>query len=194
MAGVAAVILGAGESRRLGRPKQTLPLADTTLLGWAVREAEASSLDRIVVVTAAEVVTRRAEVVEPSDREAPSSASSLRAGLDALGACDAVMVLLGDMPGVDAPLVDAVRARWEAGRPWALLTEYDDGRGHPLVFSADALPALRAARGEKIAWRLLESEAARVETARVRRPLPLDVDTWEDYEAAREAFASRGAS
>lgn len=187
---VAGVILGAGLSRRLGRPKQTLPLGDTTLLGWALREAEASSLDRVVVVTTEAVTTGRAEVTHPSGRDPSCSSSSLRSGLDAVGACEAVMLLVGDMPGVDAALIDAVRAQWEAGRPWALVTEYEDARGHPLVFSADALPALRAARGEKVAWRLLEAEPERVATARVERPLPRDVDTWEDYEAVRAAFGS----
>ena len=40
---VCGIVLGAGASRRLGRPKQTLPLGDTTLLGWVVRDVEASS-------------------------------------------------------------------------------------------------------------------------------------------------------
>lgn len=189
MTHVAGVILGAGLSRRLGRPKQTLPLGDTTLLGWVVREAEASSLDRVVVVTAEAVATGRAQVTAPSGRDPSCSSSSLRSGLDAVGACDAVMLLVGDMPGVDAPVIDTVRAAWEADRPWALVTEYDDRRGHPLVFSTDALAALRAARGEKVAWRLLESHPERVATARVERPLPRDVDTWDDYEAVLAELA-----
>ena len=188
MPDVAGIILGAGLSRRLGRPKQTLPLGDTTLLGWVVREAEASSLNRVVVVTTEDVATGRAQVTRPSGRDPSCSSSSLRSGLDTVGACDAVMLLVGDMPGADATVIDAVRGEWEASRPWALVTEYDDGRGHPLVFSADALPTLRAARGEKVAWRLLESGPDRVAAARVRRPLPLDVDTWEDYEAVRVAL------
>jgi molybdenum cofactor cytidylyltransferase len=44
------IVLGAGSSRRLGRPKQTLPLGDTTLLGWVLRDVEVSALDRIVLV------------------------------------------------------------------------------------------------------------------------------------------------
>lgn len=189
MAHVTGIILGAGLSRRLGRPKQTLPLGDTTLLGWVVREAERSSLDRIVVVTTDEIATTRAEVVAPHGHDPSCTATSLRSGLAAAGETDAVLLLLGDMPGVDAALVDTVRAEWEATRPWALATEYDDARGHPLVFSADAVEALRAAQGKKVAWRLLESEPERVATARVARPLPRDVDTWEDYEAVRAELA-----
>ena len=189
MATVVGVILGAGLSRRLGRPKQTLPLGDTTLLGWTVREAEASSLDRVVLVTTAEVETRRAELTAPNGRDPSCTATSLRSGLAAAGEADAVMLLLGDMPGVDAAVIDEVRAAWEDERPWALATEYEDRRGHPLVFSAEAVESLRAARGPKPAWRLLESDPDRVAAARVARPLPRDVDTWEDYEAVLRTLA-----
>jgi molybdenum cofactor cytidylyltransferase len=188
VASVVAVILGAGSSRRLGRPKQSLRLGDTTLLGWVVREAEASSLDRVVVVARGDLDTRRAMVVRPEARDTTCSAS-LKAGLAAVGACDAVMLLLGDTHDVDASVIDGVRAAWESTRPWALVTQYDSGLGHPLAFAADALPALHALRGEKAAWKLLESEAERVEHARIERPLPRDVDSWDDYEAVVRAFA-----
>jgi molybdenum cofactor cytidylyltransferase len=185
---VVGLILGAGSSRRLGRPKQTLPLGDTTLLGWVVREVEASSLDRVVVVTRQDLVAARAEVARPDAGDTTCSAS-LRAGLAAVGECDGIMLLLGDTPEVDALVIDRVRAAWEATRPWALVTRYEDGSGHPLVFSADALPSLRALRGEKAVWKLLESEPDRVQHARIERPLPRDVDSWDDYEALLEAFA-----
>jgi molybdenum cofactor cytidylyltransferase len=50
MPSMVGIVLGAGASRRLGRPKQTLPVGDTTLLGYVLREAEASALDRVVLV------------------------------------------------------------------------------------------------------------------------------------------------
>ena len=50
VARMVGIVLGAGSSERLGRPKQTLPFGDTTLLGWTLRDAEASSLDRVVLV------------------------------------------------------------------------------------------------------------------------------------------------
>jgi MobA-like NTP transferase domain len=46
------IVLGAGESKRLGRPKQTLPFGDTTLLGHVLRDVEDSSLERVLLVVA----------------------------------------------------------------------------------------------------------------------------------------------
>jgi molybdenum cofactor cytidylyltransferase len=196
MTSVVGIVLGAGSSQRLGRPKQTLPLGDTTLLGWVVRNAEASSLDRVVVVLggAAEeagalLLPERAEVALSEDfRE--GCASSLQAGLDAAGSCDAVVLLLGDMPGVDTPVIDATREAWERGRPRYLAAEYEDGRGHPLAFGAEAFPALRALHGDKAVWKLLDAEPDAVAGVRIARPLPRDVDTWEDYEAVRHELAA----
>ena len=187
---VCGIVLGAGASRRLGRPKQTLPLGDTTLLGWVVRDVEASSLDRVVVVVGEarpELVPDRAEVVSNASY-ATGCASTLLAGLDSVGECDAVMLLLGDMPGVDAAVIDAVRADWEQHRPWAAVTDYRGAPGHPFVFSADAFPTLRGLHGDKAVWKVLDAQPERVRPIPVDRPLPRDVDTWDDYEAVCAAL------
>jgi len=188
---VIGILLAAGASRRLGRPKQTLPFGDTSLLGWTLRHVEASSLDRVVLVlgAAADEITAglavgRAEVVH-NDAHETGSASSLQAGLDAAGDdADAVMILLGDMPGVDAAAIDEVRRSWEQDQPWAAMTSYRDARGHPLVLSAAAFPALRELRGDGAVWKLLASHPDAVAAIPVDRDLPPDIDTWTDYQAA----------
>jgi molybdenum cofactor cytidylyltransferase len=196
MAVVAGIVLGAGSSRRLGRPKQTLPFGDTTLLGRVVRDVEASSLDRVIVVVGGAedearaglgTASRRAEVVSNS-AYASGCASSLLAGLDTAGDCDAVMLLLGDMPGVDAAVIEAVRADWEANRPWAAVTDYRGQAGHPFVFSADAFATLRGLHGDKAVWKILDGQPDRVRRIAVDRPLPVDVDTWDDYVTVCAAF------
>src|SRR5512143_2760445 len=150
MGEVVGVVLGAGRSTRLARPKQLLPLVDTTVLGWAVRHAEDSALDRVVVVlgSAADDVARSLDLRRAStvDNAAygDGCASSLLAGLDAAGAgADAIMMLLGDMPGVGVETIDTVLACWRDERSWAAVTEYDDGIGHPFIFSSDAFDELR---------------------------------------------------
>src|SRR5437773_3470358 len=93
---VVGVLLGAGSSRRLGRPKQTLPLADTTVLGWTLRDAEKSALDRVCVVLggaadeASRAIPNRASVVYNA-AYGSGCASSLLAGLDHAGECAAIM-------------------------------------------------------------------------------------------------------
>jgi molybdenum cofactor cytidylyltransferase len=125
------VVLGAGKSSRFGVPKQLLPFEDTTLLGQVVRNANVSSLDRVVVVLGraseelrASVDFGRAEVVE-NTAYGTGCASSLLAGLDAAGEdCEAIALLLGDQPGVRAEFVDHVVATWWRERPWAAVTSY----------------------------------------------------------------------
>lgn len=190
------IVLGAGASRRLGRPKQTLPFGDTTLLGWTLRNVEASGLDRVVLVVggAADDVLAglspgRAEVAR-NDAYGTGCASSLLAGLDAAGDCEAIMLLLGDMPGVDPAVIDQVRAAWERDRPWAAVTSYGGELGHPFVFSADAFDTLRGLHGDKAVWKIVDGRPDLVATVAVDRPLPLDVDTWEDYEATLRSLVA----
>jgi molybdenum cofactor cytidylyltransferase len=185
---VVGVLLGAGSSRRLGRPKQTLPLGDSTVLGWTLRDAESSALDRVCVVLGG-AADEAARVIQPTRATIVYNAeygagcpSSLLAGLDYAGECAAIVMLLGDMPGVNASIIDRVLAAWRAGPSWAAVTAYDDGLGHPFVFAADAFPALRALHGDKAVWKLVDNEPEdRVRRIRVHAPRPLDVDTWDDY-------------
>jgi molybdenum cofactor cytidylyltransferase len=195
---VVGVLLGAGSSRRLGRPKQTLPLGDTTVLGWTLQDAEQSALDRVYVVLggAADEAARairpnRARVVYNATY-GTGCASSLLAGLDHAGECAAIMMLLGDMPGVDATVIDTVLAAWRENPSWAAVTAYDDGLGHPFVFSADAFPALRGLHGDKAVWKLVDDEPEdRVRRVCVHKPRPLDIDTWDDYEAVSRRLGLR---
>jgi molybdenum cofactor cytidylyltransferase len=190
------IVLGAGTSRRLGRPKQTLPFGNTTLLGRVVRDACLSSLERVVLVVGGAAEEALAGVgpgryeVARNDAYGEGCASSLLAGLDAAGPADAVVLLLGDMPGVDAGVIDAVRAGWEAARPWAAAADYRGVRGHPLVFAAAAFADLRALHGDKAVWKLLDAHPERVLRVPVDRHLPRDVDTWDDYEAARRTLGA----
>ena len=191
---IVGLVLGAGASRRLGLPKQTLPMGDTTLLGWVVRDVERSSLDRVVVVV--DPATRlalpglsegRSVLVEPSAAGDGCSAS-LRAGIEAAGECEARVLLLGDMPGVDAGVIDPICVEWRKLRPWGMVTRYQDGLGHPFVFSAAAVPELRSLHGDKAVWKLVDRGGERVAEWTMPRPRPRDVDSREDYRAVLAAF------
>lgn len=185
------VVLGAGRSSRFGAPKQLLPFEDTTLLGQVVRNANASNLDQVVVVLGraseelrASVDFGRAVVVE-NTAYGTGCASSLLAGMDAAGeSCEALMLLLGDQPGVRPEFINFALAEWRRERPWASVTSYREKLGHPFIFSREAFDDLRGLHGDKAVWKLIEAYPERVLRVEIEAALPPDVDTPEDYETA----------
>ena len=99
------------------------------------------------------------------------------------------MLLLGDQPGVTPAGVRALIA----GRGDAELAvcRYDDGRGHPFAFGRPVFGELAELHGDKAVWKLLDRRGAAVAEVAVPGRIPLDVDTWSDYEAV---LATVGAS
>ncbi len=112
-------------------------------------------------------------------------ASSYRVGIGALDPrADAVAVVPGDQPGIEPGDIDRVVEAWrERGRP-ITVASYRGRPGHPLVFARRLFDELIALEGDKAAWKLLDAHPDRVCPVELDRPLPPDVDTWQDYEAA----------
>jgi len=191
---VTGLVLAAGGSSRLGRPKQLLPYRGATLLDAVLGTARSCAFDQLVVALGgsarevrAAVDLRGADVVV-NDAFGAGCSSSIAASMSAVRNDAGVLVLLlGDQPGVG---VEAVRALL-AGRGDAQLAvcHYDDGRGHPFAFAHSMFGDLRALHGDKGVWRLLEQRGADVVEVPVAGRVPRDVDTWEDYEAALAAAA-----
>jgi molybdenum cofactor cytidylyltransferase len=102
------------------------------------------------------------------------------AGLEHVDArCEALVLMLGDQPGVGVANVEALLdGRGDA--PMAACA-YRDGRGHPLVFARSMFGELAELHGDKAVWRLMDRRADEVTEVAVEGPTPLDVDTWEDY-------------
>ena len=132
---VAGLVLGAGGSRRLGRPKQLLPYRGGTLLGHAVVVARACPFDQLVVAVggAAEEVRARVDLagadVVVNDAYGSGCSSSIAAALAALDPrCDLLVLMLGDQPGVTAATVESLLAG-RRGAPLAACRY--DGRARP---------------------------------------------------------------
>jgi molybdenum cofactor cytidylyltransferase len=188
---VTGLVLGAGGSTRLGRPKQLLPFGDGTLLGHVVGLARSCPFDQLVVAIGGAAEEVRASVdltgadVVVNDAYGEGCSSSIATALGALDPrCDVMVLMLGDQPGVSAKTVAALLA----GRGDAPLAvcRYDDGRGHPIAFSRALFGELADLHGDKGVWRLLDQRAADVAEVAMPGSIPLDVDTPEDYEAVLE--------
>jgi molybdenum cofactor cytidylyltransferase len=185
---VAGLVLAAGGSRRLGTAKQLLPYGETTLLDHVLRTARACPFDQLLCVLGGESAAIRAgvdlsgvEVVENPDYGLGCS-SSIAAALGWLDpACETLVLMLGDQPGVRVDTVAALLA----GRGDAALAacSYADGLGHPLAFGRSIFDELGRLHGDKAVWKLLDRHARVAVKIPIPGRVPPDVDTWEDYDA-----------
>jgi molybdenum cofactor cytidylyltransferase len=185
---VTCVVLAAGGSRRLGRPKQLLAYRGTTLLGASLERARACHPDQLIVTLGAGAEAIRSSVdlegteVAESDEYTAGCSSSIKAALDRVDPrSHGIVLMLGDQPEVTpeavARLVDGA-----GGAPLGIC-RYEDGPGHPFWIRRDLFYELRRLHGDKAVWKLAESGRHRVIEVPVPGPIPLDVDTWEDYRA-----------
>jgi molybdenum cofactor cytidylyltransferase len=189
--GVSGVVLAAGRSSRLGKPKQLLDVCGEPLLRRVVRNAISSKLSEVVLVLghrAEEIATAAGEwgqrvVVNPD--YAAGQSTSVRAGLGAIDpSSQAVVFLLGDQPQVGPEIVDAVIECFrETGAPIVMPT-YGGIAANPVLFSAVLFPELASVTGDEGARSVVTRHRDRVEKVAVSDgPPPRDVDTEDDYRA-----------
>jgi molybdenum cofactor cytidylyltransferase len=184
------VVLAAGSSRRMGSPKQLLPIRGRPLLEIVVAQACASRLDDVLVVLGAAaheiqagVDLGRARVLVNPDH-ASGMASSLRAGLAALGDdVDRAMVILGDQPDVSARLFDRLlELQEETGLPAAALSF--NGLLHPpVVLRRELWGDLMALEGDVGCRAVIRARPELVAKLQSEADLnhPVDLDTPDDY-------------
>jgi CTP:molybdopterin cytidylyltransferase MocA len=184
------VVLAAGSSKRMGSPKQLLPINGRPLLELVVAQACASRLDEVLVVLGAaaeEIQSRldfgRARVLVNRDH-ALGMASSLRAGMAALeGDVDRAMVILGDQPDVTSELFDRLLdLHVETGLPAAALSF--SGLLHPpVVLKRELWGDLLALEGDVGCRAVIRARPELVAKLVTETDLkhPVDVDTPDDY-------------
>jgi molybdenum cofactor cytidylyltransferase len=186
---IAAVVLAAGTSTRMGRQKLLLPMAGgQPLIRLVVERVLGAGLDDVVVVLGREADAVGAAlaglpvrtVANPCYAEGQST--SLRAGLAALRSdTEAAVVALGDQPLPDPGLIARLTAAWRReGRP-IVVPRYTDGRGNPVLFAAAVFDELRTVEGDRGGRDVIARDPARVTELPVDAAMPPDVDTWADY-------------
>lgn len=183
------LVLAAGRSSRLGQPKQLLPLRGRTLLDNTLDVARSCGFDQLIVAlggAAAEVldhVDLSGCVVADNEHYSTGCSSSIVAALDFVDErAEGLVLMLGDQPDVDRLSVESLVATAQDHQAPIAVCQYDDGLGHPFWFSRSIFDALRELHGDKGVWKMIESDHWPVVDVNIGGPVPLDVDTWEDYE------------
>lgn len=186
---VAAVVLAAGGSSRMGEPKQLLPVNGQPMVRRAVEAACDAGLAQVVVVVGASAPAvasaldgLRVHLVY-NDAWAEGMSTSLRAGLAALSPeVGAALVVLADQPGLSGDLLRQIVARYRASEAPIVVPYYHGQRGNPVLFHRRLFAELAQIEGDRGGRVLVDRYTDQVERIDMDDAAVVrDVDTRQDY-------------
>ena len=193
MHAVAAILLAAGQSRRMGAFKPLLPFGKHSVIETCINNLRAASVDEIVIV-----VGHRAEEVQAHLKEGnlrfainpdPESemSASIACGVEQISSdAEALLIALVDHPAVSGDIIRQIIDEWKTGA--RLVQPEHKGRGgHPVIIDLryrDELLDLDAQKGLRGFFELHRAEVHRlsIDSPYIAR----DMDTWEDYARLHE--------
>ncbi|MFZ7125347.1 MAG: DVU_1551 family NTP transferase [Desulfobacterales bacterium] len=196
---LSAVVLAAGRSSRMGRPKALLPIGGRTVLEHVVSVFHDNGLSDIQVVTGhgrselAPVLRASGARIVENPRFNEGMFSSVLAGLDAVdGACAGVFIMPVDIPLVRPESIGRLREACRADPNALIVPTFQARPGHPPLIPAAMIPQVAAWRepgGLRAFIRASASRTIRVEVPDVH--ILLDLDTPEDYRHLTRRWAHR---
>jgi molybdenum cofactor cytidylyltransferase len=189
---IGAVILGAGPSKRMGRPKLLLTYKGVPLLRRAVDAAVAAGCVETIVVLGADADQYRALLAETPAKAvtneyfAEGMAGSIQVGIEALGDdIDAAIIMLGDQPFIDADIIRRLIGTYRSSGKKIVVSRYGNVRGVPALFDRALFLELLVVSGDQGARTVIETYPGHVATVEIPPSRAEDVDTPEDLDRLR---------
>lgn len=183
----AVMILAAGASRRLGRPKQQLIFENQTLLNRIIHTAISLQSGPVLVVQGDDTILPQDIAIEPvlNRQWQEGMATSIHAGINALDAkypmLETVIITVCDQPFITIELLREMIALQQQTSLPIIASVYGETIGTPVMFHKSVFKELLTLSGDKGARQLLKKDSDRV--GLVNFPLgKIDIDTEEDYE------------
>jgi molybdenum cofactor cytidylyltransferase len=191
---IAAIILAAGQSKRMGQPKMLLPWGELTVVEHVITRFLNAGTEEVVLVTGGtrervEQVTGPYPVrrVHNAQYATGEMLSSLQCGLRTLSPqVEAVLVGLGDQPQIQESSVRAITATYQQAGAGLVVPSYQRRRGHPWLVARPLWDEVLAMESPKSPRDFLNRHAAEIHYVGLDTPSILaDLDTPEDYEHFR---------
>ena len=186
MSKTAVLILAAGSSSRMGEAKQLLPYKNTTLLGWAIEQAQASHADEVICVLGANAQRIEASIknyqlkiiYNPNYKKGLSS--SIVKGISELQNKDALLIMLADQPNVTTDYLNKLLENHVRYPLKIIASTYGDSIGVPALFPEKYYPELLKFKGDKGAKKFLKKHSS--EVVKIAAVNLADIDTPIDYQ------------
>lgn len=197
--GVAAVVLAAGMSRRMGTPKQLLRIDGKTVLERTLENVRKSAIDEIVLVLgfAAEAVekeisTQDIKVVRNAGYE-QGMGTSLRAGIaDVSDRTKAALIVLADQPFVQAATLNRLIEHHRAKKAQIVIPLFRGFRGNPVLLDRSIFPEMQALSGDVGCRALFGSHTENIHKLAVNDAGILqDIDSRDDFERLTRSAVGR---
>jgi molybdenum cofactor cytidylyltransferase len=183
----AAIILAAGESSRLGQPKQNLIFNGKTLLELAVESGRKSECEKIIVVLGAnsnEIKPLIGASILYNEGWREGMASSIRTAMLEINndpSVDKVIMMLCDQPFVSAALLNSLIHKQNETAKTIIASAYNGTNGVPVLFDRSLFSELLLLQGHEGAKKLLKNHVDDIATIPFEQG-GIDIDTSEDYE------------
>jgi len=184
-----AIVLAAGQSKRMGKPKPLLHFRNTAFLEQIISQLKRSNVDRITVVLGAGAETIKksidlsgTDVVVNKDYR-KGQLSSLIAGLENIPAdTEAILVCLVDNPFITKAVVNRLISKFKETKSPIVVPVFNKKRGHPALFARSLFKELRNAPAQEGARHVLHSNEEKI--LKLEMPesgILVSIDTPEDY-------------
>lgn len=193
---IALIILAAGESKRMGQPKQLLPWKETTLLGHCIQEAKLSCADDIYVVLGAyynsikQSLTSRNITFLKHDQWALGLGHSIRFGISHIKdqSYDGALLILADQPQVNSIYINRILSTFHHSDTKSIIaTSYPKSKGIPILFGACFFEDLILNTPAKGAKSILQKHNQNLISLKPENNLE-DIDTQDDYKRLYHRF------
>jgi molybdenum cofactor cytidylyltransferase len=189
MKGIWGIVLAAGESKRMGSPKMTLPFRDKTIIGTVIANVMASEVEKSIVVLGAnhdEVLslTEKYPVVNCFNANYKEGMlSSVKCGFEHLPQdFRAALVLLGDQPMIETEVIDLIIQAYNKSDRGIVVPVHNGKRGHPLLVDSRYRKEICGMAGPDGLGGLLKTHPEDVlEVESMHLSVLRDIDTQEDY-------------
>ena len=188
---LSAILLAAGESKRMGEPKQLMPLGSSTVVEQAIDNLLNSAVNEVIVVLGyrAEEITKTIAakpvkiIVNPNYRQGMST--SIIAGLNLVyHQAQAVMLALGDQPLVDSQTINRLIEEFYNHDKGIAVPTYQGRRGHPIIFAIKYKPKLLELEGDIGGREIIKQHPDDIlEVAVDSESVITDIDTRADYQS-----------